>query len=107
MALISVVIKALETADFAWGKPHLTELLERERIDGGPTEKRCGDRLVRDSIKDIARWYDHERTTLWRTSREVLDPARFFKNQSFVSSILDDAPGRESREAARTLVRDP
>jgi hypothetical protein len=102
MALISVVIKALQTSDLPWGKPELTELLEEQNRQWSE-RKAPWDRLVGASVKLIARRYETERARLWRRSREVLEPGRFFKNQSFVSPILNEAPGREARKSARRI----
>lgn len=104
MTLVSLVVRCLRLFGAPWGKPSFTNFLEAED-DAWDERNADWGTLVRACVKMIDARYRDKRETVWKRSGEYLEHGRYFKNQSYVSEILDAPLGAEIRRYAQHLAK--
>ena len=101
--LFSVIVKSLQSANVKWATPALSGLLERHRGDSQIVERKWS-KLVKACIDLIVAEYRVVAKRFRRSQGHDLTYNNFFKNQSYIGSILRRPVPMKARALARQVV---
>jgi AIPR protein len=103
LALFALATKALQQAGAKWGTVELTELL-RGHWDDWPTIRRPLRDFTKTCIDHIYKIYKKDAAKLYRTEGYKPTYINYFKNQTYVSGILNVSVSHLIRKSAKPLL---
>jgi hypothetical protein len=104
-ALFSLIVRALQEAGAKWGDPTLSERLGKDWQGWPAGHYQAWRRLTKAGLDQIVMAYKIDAKRYAKTERHVLSYANYFKNQGYISRILEGRLTPDVRRYARSVVQ--